>query len=284
MSTLIMESSGLSEKLYRKISRFITEETGIQLPDNKKSMVEARLRKRMRINKIDSYEEYANFVFSEEGKRLELVNMIDSLTTNKTSFFREPDHFDVLTREVLPTLLASRNSVRPLQIWSAGCSSGQEPYTLAIVLSEFARANRGFDFEITATDISTEILEKARRGIYSSDKVETIPLALKQKYFLRSKNPANPEVRVTQQLRQKVRFGYLNLMDEGFRFEQQMDIIFCRNVMIYFDNPTRKSLFEKFIRVLNPGGYIFIGHSESINGLQLPLKTIAATVYQSTSH
>ena len=273
---------GISDKLFRKISRFVTEETGIQLPDSKKSMLEARLRKRMRLLNLETFENYADYVFSDEGKRLELISMIDSITTNKTSFFREADHFDVLTRTVLPDLLARKTNARPLGIWSAGCSSGQEPYTLAMVLSEFAEGQRGFDFLILATDLSTEILDEAQKGIYGEDKIASVPIALKQKYFMKSKNPAKKLVRVQPFIRQKVSFGRLNLMDNGFKMEEKIDVIFCRNVMIYFDLPTREKLFNKFIRVLEPGGYIFIGHSESLNGMKLPLKTIANTVYQTT--
>ena len=274
-----VEHASLSARDFSRLSRFIYDTCGIKMPDVKKTMLEARLQKRLRGLGMRGFGDYCDYLFSPAGMDQELVQMLDMVTTNKTDFFREPDHFDYLTQKVLPDW-CSRHPGARLAIWSAGCSSGEEPYTLAMVLSEFALANPGFDFQILATDISTRVLEKAKNAIYPEVLVEPVPLALKKKYLLRSKDRSSGTVRIVPQLREKVRFRRLNFMDEDFGMREQLDIIFCRNVIIYFDRPTQERLLRRFHQQMKPGAFIFMGHSETLSGLDVPLTSVFPTVYR----
>ena len=243
-------------------------------------MLESRLAKRMRATGIPSMSAYVDYLFSPEGTENEKVHMIDAVTTNKTDFFREPDHFDYLSRTALPALFSGMTSNHDVVIWSAGCSTGEEPYTLAMVLSEYRVREPGSRFVILATDISMRVLEEASKGIYDEDRVEPVPLELKKKYLLRSKDQSKGLVRISRELRALVRFRQLNFMEGDFGMREPMDVIFCRNVIIYFDRPTQGRLLTRFIRHLRPGGYLFLGHSESLNGLNLPLVQVATTIYR----
>ncbi|GAB7080315.1 CheR family methyltransferase [Megalodesulfovibrio paquesii] len=268
----------LNDSEFTRLASFIYKEVGIKMPPGKKTMLEARLLKRLRILKMPDYKCYCDYLFSPAGMAAELHQLIDVVTTNTTDFFREPKHFELLSRELLPRLSSGPCRGRVLRIWSAGCSIGMEPYTLAMVLAEFREREPGFRFSILATDISTQALEKARAGIYDEDRVAPVPNALKYKYLLRSKDRSRGLVRVVPELRQMVTFQRLNFM-EDFSLPEAMDIIFCRNVIIYFDRPTQEVLFRKFCRNLRGGGFLFIGHSESITGMDLPLRQMAPTVY-----
>jgi len=269
----------MADKDYRRFSEFIHAECGIKLPVSKKTMVEARLQKRLRVLGLSSFREYNEFIFSPSGLSEELSHLIDAITTNTTEFFRESKHFDIMNQTVLPHFLASRGLAHPVRVWSAGCSSGEEPYTLAMVLSEFAERTPGFRFSIMATDISSQILEKARRAIYPEDRVAGMSHDLKRKYLLRSKDRSKKLVRIAPALRERISFSHLNFMEE-FSFKDPMDIIFCRNVMIYFDRATQETLLNKFCRQLRAGGHLFIGHSESLTGMDLPLQQVSPTVYR----
>lgn len=264
-------SAVMSNRDFLALSDFVYEQCGIKLTAAKKTMVEGRLRKRLRNLKMTSFRQYIDYLFNAGALESESVHMIDLVTTNKTDFFREPGHFYYLQEKALPELrekhgLGSRTR---LNVWSAGCSSGEEPYTLAMVLSEFAERFPGFRFSVLATDICTHVLEKAARGIYDHDRVEPVPMQLRKKYLLRSKDKSNRRVRICPELRSLVRFQRLNLMDDEFPIHEPMALIFCRNVMIYFDRPTQRRLIEKFARYLVPGGYLFVGHSESLHGMNL---------------
>lgn len=274
-------SAVLKDREFSRFSSFIYDEVGIKMPPAKKTMLEARLQKRLKALGLNTFEEYADFVFSAAGKGDELIHLIDVVTTNKTDFFREPAHFDYLVKSAIPSLIDDRDAgIRnPLKIWSAGCSTGEEPYTLAMVLSEFTASNPGFRTSILASDISTSVLSKARNAIYTEDRVDTIPLQLKKKYLLRSKDTSKSLVRIAPQLRTMVSFRRLNFM-EDFGLQDQMDIIFCRNVIIYFDKPTQERLLNRFHRQLVRGGFLFLGHSETLNGLNVPLHSVASTVYR----
>jgi len=271
----------LKEREFNRFSSLIYDVAGIKMPPAKKIMLEARLHKRIKALGLGTFEEYGNHVFSAAGQRDELVHLIDAVTTNKTDFFREPGHFDYLAKSAIPTLIESRGAgiKAPFKIWSAGCSTGEEPYTMSMVLSEFAESWTGFNFSILATDISTDVLAKARHAIYPEDRVDGIPLHLKRKHLLKSRDKSKPLVRIMPHLRATVRFHRLNFM-EDFDMREQMDVIFCRNVIIYFDKPTQERLLNKFCRQLVKGGYLFLGHSESINGLDVPLTPVASTVYR----
>lgn len=272
----------MTEADFGRLSSFIEEELGIKMPPSKKALLESRLQKRLRFHGIRSFREYSDYVFSPGGSAEELIHMIDLVTTNKTDFFREPYHFDYLYRNALPELapgaLAAR---RPVTVWSAGCSTGEEPYTIAMVLSEYAEGSAGFDFQIHATDVSTRVLDMASRGVYVEERVNPVPVELRRKYFLRSTDRSSALVKVSRTLRSKVSFSRLNFMDPEFLL-RDLDVIFCRNVIIYFDRPTQKRLFDKFCGCLRAGGFLFIGHSETLNGFNLPFSKAGPAVYRKT--
>jgi len=271
----------MKDRVFQRFSALIYDSVGIKMPPAKKTMLEARLQKRLKALGLHTFEEYSDFVFSRQGQECELVHLIDVVTTNKTDFFREPAHFDFLVKSALPNILSGDRDLsrEPLRVWSAGCSSGEEPYTLAMVLSDFFEKRQDYRFSILASDISTKILETARSAIYPEERTDTIPLNIKKKYLLKSKNPALSLVRICPPLRSTVSFRRINFMDDNFGISEKMDIIFCRNVVIYFDKQTQQTLMRKFHRQLRPGGYLFIGHSETLNGLDVPFRAVASTVY-----
>jgi len=271
----------LKDREFARFSSFIYDQVGIKMPAAKKTMLEARLQKRLKALGIRTFEEYSEYVFDGVEKSDELIHLIDVVTTNKTDFFREPAHFDYLLKSAVPALIEDREAGyrTPFRIWSAGCSTGEEPYTLTMVLSEFMEACPGFRVSILATDISTAVLEKAKNAIYTEDRVDTIPLQMKRKYLLRSRDRSRGLVRVVPRLRTMVQFRRLNFM-EDFGIQEQMDVIFCRNVIIYFDKATQDRLLNRFCRQLVPGGYLFLGHSETLSGLNVPLTPVASTVYR----
>jgi len=270
--------SRLTQDEFHRLSALVFKECGINLPISKKVMLESRLNKRLRALKITSFKEYINLLTSEAGMVQELINMIDVVTTNKTDFFREPHHFTFLQENILPKLASERHAIK---IWSAACSSGEEPYTLAMVLEDFANSTRGFSYEIFGSDISTVMLQKASTAVYSMERVDCIPLEFKKKYLLKSKDTERPTVRITPSLRNKVKFARINFMDAVLPVADGMfDIIFCRNVLIYFDRKTQLEVVRKLIDSLSPGGYLFIGHSESLHQADLPLVQEKPTIYK----
>jgi len=270
----------LSQEEFDKLSRFIYKESGIKMPPVKRIMLQSRLQKRLKELKMTSYKEYIDYVFSNEGLNGEIIHMLDVVSTNKTDFFREPVHFDFLVHTALPELTQQKATNRTIKIWSAGCSSGEEPYTIAIVMADFAEKNPGIDFSIIGTDISTQILQKAAEAVYKEDRVSIIPLETKRKYFLKSKDRTNPTVKVSPNLRKKVRFGRLNFMDNHYDVPETFDVIFCRNVLIYFDRETQARVIQKLCEKLRPDGYFFLGHSESIMNMQVPLKQVKPTIFK----
>jgi chemotaxis protein methyltransferase CheR len=274
-----MIARALGDREFKRFSEFIEANCGIRMPATKKTMLEARLQKRLRSLGMDSFRAYCDFLLSPEGIKNELVPLIDVVTTNKTDFFREPAHFDFLNKNILVKIGVSGIS-RKLKVWSAGCSSGEEPYTLAMILQDFAEKCYGFDFSILATDICTTVLKKAALGIYQIEDVDPVPLELKRKYLLISRDRSKGMVRIAPELRRLVEFRRLNFMDDDFGISEPMDIIFCRNVIIYFDRQTQEKLLNKFCRHLAPGGYLFLGHSETLNGLDVPLMQVYSTVYK----
>ncbi|MDF1553632.1 MAG: hypothetical protein P1P84_11250 [Deferrisomatales bacterium] len=267
---------------FRRLAAFIEAHCGIRMPASKRVMLESRLRRRLRSLGLVSFREYCDLALHDRAGIDERIHLVDAVTTNKTDFFREPQHFEVLVREVLPTLMRTSGAgVRcPLAVWSAGCSTGEEPYTLAMVLREVACGLPGFRFGILATDISTSVLTAARRAVYPERLIQPIPPGLRRKYLLKSRDGSRSLVRMGPELRQVVQFRRLNFMDTEFGLREPQDVIFCRNVMIYFDRATQERLLLRFCRHLAPGGYVFLGHSESINGLRLPLRQVAPTVYR----
>jgi chemotaxis protein methyltransferase CheR len=274
----------LSRADFLRLSAFIHAECGIKISDAKKVMLEARFQKRLRALGMKTFDDYCAYLFSPEGMEQELYHMIDTVTTNKTDFFREPSHFEFLMRTVLPEMTTLRRcgAEKRLRVWSAGCSTGEEPYTLAMVINEFAQQcpDPGFDWSILATDISTRVLAKARQAVFDRERVTPVPDPLKRKYLLKSRDREKGLVRIVPELRQMVSFRRLNFMDDDFGFREKIDVIFCRNVIIYFDRPTQTRLLNKFCRQMVPGGYLFMGHSETLHGLDVPLVQVIPTVYR----
>jgi chemotaxis protein methyltransferase CheR len=275
-------SPSLSHKSFERFARFITAEIGIKMPEAKLTLLQSRLMRRARELQLGSLDEYGEYFFAKKEEEREYF--INAITTNKTDFFREPEHFDYLVRTALPSLRCGHRGkqtpVSRLNTWSAGCSSGQEPYTLAMVLSEYAWRNPGFDFAILATDISTKVLGHARRAIYEASLTAPVPAALRKKYLLRSKDRSSGLVRVSPELRAKVSFHPLNFMSESYRVQDRFDIVFCRNVLIYFDRNTQQSVICKICRNINPGGYLFVGHSESLAAMDVPVYQVSTAVFR----
>jgi len=280
--TLINEiyKAQLSQADFDRLSTFIYNESGIKMPPVKRIMLQSRLQKRLKELNMATFKEYCDYVFSKEGMNNEIIHMLDVVSTNKTDFFREPVHFDFLTATVLPEFINLKRTSKLFKVWSAGCSSGEEPYTIAMVLYDFFENHPGHDFSILGTDISTKILQNAINAVYKEDKVECIPLSLKRKHLLKSKDRANPSVKIGSHLRSKVRYDRLNFMDDHYDLPEYFDVIFCRNVLIYFDRETQEKVINKLCSKLNSGGYFFLGHSESIMNMNVPLRQIKPTIFQ----
>lgn len=271
----------MSDKEFSLFSSLIYSRLGIKMPYSKKLMLISRLTKRLKILGLKTYKEYYDYLSTEQGKSEEFNKMIDAVTTNKTAFFREPDHFDILTKKVLPELIESENfnERKMINIWSAGCSTGEEAYTLTMVMSEYFFGIKG-NFSILATDISPKVLQAGYEAIYTENVIQPIPVSMRQKYLMRGTGDKSGYFRMISALREKVTFRQLNLMDSQFNIGTNMDIIFCRNVIIYFDKETQKELFKKFYKNLVPGGYIFIGSSETLYGINSDFIPAGPTVYR----
>lgn len=275
-----MNAATLNDSQFSRLSRFIEGEVGIKMPPAKRIMLESRLQKRLRALGVSGFDDYLQHVFEHQGD--EIIHMIDVVTTNKTDFFREPDHFVYLAEHVLPEAL-QRGWVgprSPFKIWSAASSTGEEAYTMAIVLAEFRRENPEFDFRILGTDISTAVLATARNAVYPAHRVDPVDHALRKRYFVRSKNRDDELVRVKPELRSRAAFHRMNLMAPRFPILDRFNAIFCRNVIIYFERPRQEELLHKLYQYLLPGGYLFLGHSETLAGMDLPVTGVAPTVYR----
>jgi chemotaxis protein methyltransferase CheR len=280
----LRNSDHLSAREFQQLAKFISSYSGIKMPPSKQTMVELRLRRRLSVTGLPSLSAYSRFVFEEGGLDSELVHLIDEVTTNKTEFFREPDHFRMLAATAAPQLLADRRGRRqgPLKFWSAGCSTGAEAYTIAMVMSEFAQRTRGPDFSIVGTDICTTVLEEAVSGIYADAMFAPVPSELLARYARRSRDRSQGLTRITPALRSKVAFGRLNLMDSTYPLDRDMDVVFCRNTLIYFEKPTQQAVLGRICEHLRPGGYLFVGHSETLAGFNLPLQPVAPTTFRRT--
>jgi chemotaxis protein methyltransferase CheR len=264
---------------FEKISRLVHSQCGINLHDGKKELVKARLGKRLREGNFSSFKDYYQHVTSADGTD-ELISMIDSLSTNLTFFFREESHFHALSRIASACFSEAREARRParLRLWSAGCSTGEEPYSLAMTVRECA-GDAGADIQIVATDISTRVLGTAVKGIFTQEKLKNIPPAMLRRYFQIGSGSSEGYYRIKEEIREMVRFSRFNLMaapPSAFVF----DIIFCRNVLIYFDKETQGALIRRFYQCLNKGGYFFAGHSESLTGLDHDFKYLEPSIYR----
>jgi chemotaxis protein methyltransferase CheR len=268
----------LSQEDFTRLAAAVFQHSGISLGDAKRSMVEGRLRKRLRHLQMSSFQCYVAHVLSRQGGD-EKLHMIECLTTHKTDFFREQHHFDYLEKTLLPAWVANpQTRDRTLRIWSAGCSTGEEAYSLAMLLLEWNQRAAPIRFEIHATDISRVVLKKAAQAYYNEVQVSGIPLDLRKKYLLRRVDDEQM-LRVAPHVRKNVKFGLLNFNSAEFNLPGTFDIIFCRNVLIYFDRPTEERVINKLCRKLQTQGHLFLGHSESITGLNVPLETLGSTCY-----
>ena len=270
----------LSDRQFQSIAALVQRRVGIQLPPAKRTMVEGRLRKRVRALGLASLDDYGRHLFEGNNLSGELPDLIDCITTNKTDFFREPAHFDFLRDRALPALLPTRGRA-PLKVWSAACSIGAEAYTIAMVLAEKQAKGPRFDYAILGTDISSEVLKAARTAIYPSAMVDPVPHELRERYVMVARNAGRQEVRIVPELRRRAQFHQLNLMDDSYPFDRDVDVIFCRNVLIYFDKPTQKAVLRRLAGHLRPGGFLVLGHSESMaGGSEVGLRQVISTVFQ----
>lgn len=269
----------ISPENFRRFADLISSELGIKMSENKIPLLQSRLQRRMRVLGLSTIDEYQRLLFDPAQGDTELTGFINAVTTNKTDFLRERDHFEFLVGTVVPAVRPEVAARGGLAVWCAGCSTGEEPYTIAMYLAEAARTTP-FEYSIFATDISTKVLRTARHAVYGEALVHPVPPDWRKRHLLRHRDPAKPIVRIAPELRAHVRFARLNFMSEDFGVCEQFDAIFFRNVMIYFERPTQEQVVRRLCRHLRPGGYLFIGHSESLIGLSLPLKMAGSAVYR----
>ncbi|MEK7678441.1 MAG: protein-glutamate O-methyltransferase CheR [Verrucomicrobiota bacterium] len=261
---------------YEYIIGLIYERCRIKLHDGKEALIKARLGKRMRHHGMESLAEYCDFLRTR-AEEDEFTLVVDALTTNFTNFLREEDHFQFMVQQALPAVLPKGQ--RRFHVWSAACSSGEEPFTIAMYLADTFPLAQGWDWRITGSDISTKVLAAAQRGVYAEERVRTIPPEWLRKYFQKGLGKWAGHYRVKAALGERVTFRQVNLI-ETYEHRQAFELIFCRNVMIYFDRPTQEQLVNRLCRFLVPQGHLLIGHSESLTGLSVPLRCVRPSIYQ----
>jgi len=274
------EPPPLTDKDLAAIIRLVYQKSGITLHEGKRALVTARLHKRLRATGTRTFSEYLKLVDGDHSGD-ELVMLLDAIATNHTSFFRESEHFAFLKQRVVPEWLAQAgaSTIEPLDIWSAACSSGEEPYTLAIsMLQGLPERDRG-RFRILASDLSTKALRAAESGVYRIEKVRDLPIEILRAYFEKGLGAQDGWARVAPHVRRAVEFRQVNLLDVG-QLGRTFSVIFCRNVMIYFDRQVQQRVVAALEQQLKPGGYLFISHSESLNGITHGLRWVAPAIYQ----
>lgn len=275
-----LSGPALDDHSFQTISKFAYEKAGLAIAPSKAAMVRTRLARRLRHLGLDSFEAYCNYVQSDQGEP-EQVQLISALTTNVSHFFREKHHFEQLTNQVLPQLSERVDKGQPVRIWSAGCSNGQEPYSIAISLFENGLVKPGKDIKILASDIDPEVVAFARKGEYPSRMLDNLDTSLRTAYF--AQTPADmsgTHWKVKKNIQNLISFRKLNLLDT-WPMKGQFDVIFCRNVVIYFDQKTQDRLWEKFTRILRPGGWLFLGHSERVSDkYQDQFELLGGTAYR----
>lgn len=273
----------LSTVDFSRIAGMISSEVGIKLPPAKRLMVEGRLRKRVRALGLQSFDAYCDYLFRRDGMADERPYLINAVTTNKTDFFREPEHFTLLEKQLVPALLGLRTGERMplLKIWSAASSTGAEAYTLAMVLSDLAADRRDFRFAVLGTDVSTAVLAQGRRAVYPAEMVAPVPPEKQARYVMRARRQSlRPEVRMAPEIRRVVRFAHLNLMQKSYPFDRDVDVVLLRNVLIYFEKRDQEAVIGRLIDHLRPGGYLVLGHSESMVGTSISMRQVAPAVFQ----
>lgn len=269
----------LDQSSFARLVRLVDESCGIKLSDMKRTMLETRLRRRLLLNELDSFADYLDFLSTPDGLKTELQGFVDSVVTNETSFFREMPHFAHLAPAELARL-ADQACDRKLKMWSAAASSGEEAYTLAMIANEASTGGAYFPWSVLATDISVKMLKAARDAVYSLDDIASVPEPFRRKYFLKSRDAGARTVRVSPDLRRHVRFGQINLMHDEYMLKLVMDVIFCRNVLIYFDPAMQTRVVRKLCRHVRPGGLLVLGHSDTLRVKDLPLRLIRYNIYE----
>ena len=265
----------LTDKQFGWVCKHVKDRTGINLTDSKRNLVYNRLASRIRTLGLEGFDDYFGIIETGTGGD-ELEEFVNAITTNVTSFFREIHHFEFLAETALPEALERNHKTKKLRVWSAGCSKGMEPYSIAMVLKECVPQN--WDIKILATDLDTKVLEVGRSGVYDDDVAESISAQRRQRFVLKGSGANKGKVRMRPELQQMITFRHLNLM-EDWPIKGPFDIIFCRNVVIYFDRPTQNKLWNRFASLLHPGGYLLVGHSESMLG-DADFTTVGRTVYK----
>lgn len=279
----VADDDHLAAADFQRISALIGEQVGIRLPPAKRLMVEGRLRKRIRALQLPNLRTYGDYLFRQDGLESELPFLINAVTTNKTDFFREPEHFELMEKLLVPDLLSRRTGERNpvLKVWSAASSTGAEAYTIAMVLADMAAQRHDFRFSILGTDISTDVLDQGRRAIYPAEMVAPVPPGMQSRYLMFGRRPTpRPEVRIVPELRRKVQFHRLNLISTGYGIDRDVDMIFLRNVLIYFEKSDQAAVISRLIEHLRPGGYLLLGHSESMVGTSITMRQVAPAVFQ----
>jgi chemotaxis protein methyltransferase CheR len=276
MFTTYLESEPLTDAQFEAISRLVKDMCGINLHAGKKELVKARLAKRLRTLGLDDFDDYIAVV-REDATGHELVIMLDALSTNLTRFFREPDHFRYLAEKIIRPMAAGGPG--RLRIWSAGCSTGEEPYSIAVTVADALPDLARWDVAILATDLSTRVLAQAARGVYGADRVDDLPPEKRQRHLVSVGGGSRDGYEVSEPIRRMVHFARLNLMG-AWPMRGPFRVIFCRNVMIYFDKPTQAALIERFFDLLEPGGALCVGHSESLAAVKHRFRYVQPTIYE----
>ena len=270
----------ITDNEFRQLREFIHAHTGIALSEHKRALVCSRLAKRLRHHNLQHYSDYYRLLTENDPDGLELVATINSITTNKTDFFREPHHFRFLAEEIFPAYRNNPNRERPLRLWSAAASTGEEAYSLAMTALEAMPSFNERDIRILATDIDTDVLSRAENGIYTHAQAKHIPEALLHRYFLKGQGTHEGEILAKPVLKSLIGFRRLNLQDDPWPMRASFDVILCRNVLIYFDKPTQLKLFQRMAGMLKKDGYLMLGHSEAMYGLVDYFKPVGHSIYQ----
>jgi chemotaxis protein methyltransferase CheR len=280
-----VREAGLDDREFEVFRELVHAHTGISLSAHKRPLLQARLGRRLRALGLSTFTEYHRFLTEGDPSGEELGRFINAITTNKTDFFREAHHFRYLADEWVPAAKAraGRTGDRAIRIWSAGCSTGEEPYTIAMTLRDALGTAAGWDVKILASDLDTEVLARAEAGVYSLDQVAAIPPPVLARHFLRGRGEDAGSVRVRPELRSLITFRRINFQDARWPIRSRLDVIFCRNVLIYFDRPTQQRVLRRFLDLLKEDGLLILGHSESVYGLLDGVKHLGNTMYRRTA-
>ncbi|CCD85469.1 Chemotaxis protein methyltransferase [Bradyrhizobium sp. ORS 285] len=271
---MVEEEFALQDRDFRTLSKLVMDTAGIVLSERKRAFIHGRLSRRLRALGLNNFSQYCKLLETSDGDS-ELRNFINAVTTNHTSFFRESHHLDHLARVILPELMTANSDTRRIRIWSAGCSSGEEPYSIAMAIHNSGKSLAGWDVKILATDLDTNVIAHAARGIYDAERAEGIPAAMKNRFT----TVQDGNVVMNDELCDLITFAHLNLL-ERWPMSGPFDVIFCRNVVIYFDKPTQTRLFNRYADITKPDGWLIVGHSENLLGITDRFELVGRTIYR----